>query len=150
MFQTILLGTDFSPGSRRALRLALALARKEKARLLIVHAVPSFAVADVEGRLVPRIRNQVEAAAHRNAERRMATLVRRARKSRVRAEGIVLTGEAAPAINRAAKRHRADLVMIGTHGRSGIRRALLGSVAAEVIGTASRPVLTVRSRRRSA
>jgi len=68
----------------------------------------------------------------------------------VRAEGIVLTGEAAPAINRAAKRHRADLVMIGTHGRSGIRRALLGSVAAEVIGTASRPVLTVRSRRRSA
>lgn len=150
MFQTILFGTDFSAGSRRALRLALDLARSEKAKLLVVHAAPSFAIADVEGRLVPRVRNQVEAAAHRDAERRIGRIVKQAQEARVRAEGLVVSGDAAAAINRAARRHRADLVMIGTHGRSGFKRALLGSVAAEVIGTASRPVLTVRSTGRSA
>jgi nucleotide-binding universal stress UspA family protein len=61
-----------------------------------------------------------------------------------------LSGVAGEALTRAAKRERADLLVIGTHGRSGVERALLGSVAAKVIGRAPCPVLTVGVRRRSA
>jgi universal stress protein A len=148
MFRRILVGTDFSPGSQRAFRVAVELARRGRSRLLIVHVVPNLAIADVEGRLVPRIRNEMETAARRSAAKRIETLVSRARKSSVRAEGVVLSGAAHEAIRRTATRERADLVVVGTHGRSGLERALLGSVAAKVIGTAPCPVLTVRSRRR--
>jgi nucleotide-binding universal stress UspA family protein len=61
---------------------------------------------------------------------------------------MLLVGAAAhEAIARAAARERADVIVIGTHGRSGLERVFVGSVAARVIGTAPCPVLTVRPRR---
>jgi nucleotide-binding universal stress UspA family protein len=70
--------------------------------------------------------------------------VARARTDGVRAESLLLQGLPAEQIVRAARSKRADLVVLGTHGRSGLPRLVLGSVAERVIGLARCPVLTVR------
>lgn len=149
MFRKVLFGTDFSPASRPAFQVALTLCRQNRARLLIAHAVPSVGILDIEGRFLPRIRGEIETAVRASAEKRLGVLVARARKSHVKAEGLLLSGFEDEALTRAARRERADLLVIGTHGRSGIERSLLGSVASKVIGTAPCPVLTVRARKRS-
>jgi nucleotide-binding universal stress UspA family protein len=64
----------------------------------------------------------------------------------VRATGLLLDGAPHDQIPRAARRNRADLIVIGTHGRTGLSKVLLGSVAERVIRSATCPVLTVRGR----
>jgi nucleotide-binding universal stress UspA family protein len=64
----------------------------------------------------------------------------------VRARGVLLEGVAHEAIVREARKRRADLIVIGTHGRTGVARFFLGSVAARVTATAPCPVLTVRGK----
>jgi nucleotide-binding universal stress UspA family protein len=118
MFRKILCATDFSPASRPAFRLAIELARKGRARLLIAHAVPPVATLDIEASFLPRIRAEMETGMRRSAEKRLAALVAGARKSRVKAQALLLSGVAGEALTRAAKRERADLLVIGTHGRS--------------------------------
>jgi nucleotide-binding universal stress UspA family protein len=85
-------------------------------------------------------------AARTWAHRKMLPLLAAARTARVRARGMLLEGVAHEQIVRAARRQRADLVVIGTHGRTGVARFFLGSVAARVTATAPCPVLTVRGR----
>src|SRR5687767_10538461 len=72
-----------------------------------------------------------------------ADTVKPARADRIRARGAVGEGPAAPAIVSAARRYRAHMIVVGTHGRSGVRRLLIGSVAERVVRTAPCPVLTV-------
>jgi nucleotide-binding universal stress UspA family protein len=82
------------------------------------------------------------------AEKRLDALVAQARRSRVDARPKLLSGPAAhEAIARAAAKERSDVIVIGTHDRTGLERVLVGSVAARIIGTAPCPVLTVRPRR---
>jgi nucleotide-binding universal stress UspA family protein len=69
--------------------------------------------------------------------------VQAARRDRIRVRGAIGEGPAAATIVQAARRHRAGLVVVGTHGRSGVRRLLLGSVAERVVRTSPCPVLTV-------
>ena len=78
------------------------------------------------------------------AEAELARLVVKARKARVRVKGLVVVGNPFEDIVRAAKRQRADLLVMGTHGRTGLRKALLGSVAERVLRTSICPVMTVR------
>ena len=73
-------------------------------------------------------------------------LVAKAKAAGARAQGLLLEGTAADAIVRTARSKRADLIVMGTHGRSGLARLFMGSVAERVIGTAPCPVLTVRGR----
>ena len=80
------------------------------------------------------------------AQKQLARLVAKAKGARVRARGIVREGVVADQIVRAARAQRADLIVIGTHGRTGVARFFLGSVAARVAATAPCPVLTVRGR----
>ena len=85
-------------------------------------------------------------AIRRDAEKRLRALRGEARKSGVTASALLLGGSPHEALNRAARRHRADLMVLGTHGRTGLKRLLVGSVAARVVATAPCPVLTVRGR----
>ena len=64
----------------------------------------------------------------------------------MRARGVLYEGVAADAIARAARAKRAKLIVMGTHGRTGLRRLFMGSVAERVVGTAPCPVLTVRGK----
>jgi len=68
-----------------------------------------------------------------------------ARKAGVKAMTLLLDGVAHEQIARAARSKKADLIVIGTHGRTGLAKFFLGSVAARVVATAPCPVLTVRS-----
>jgi nucleotide-binding universal stress UspA family protein len=143
----ILHATDFSRASRPAFKWALDLARANRARLLILHVMtPPALVLPGEGYVSPAVYETLDASARRQAQKGLAALVARARAAGVRATAVLREGVPHELIARAARSLKADVVVIGTHGRSGLTRVLLGSVAGRVVATAPRPVLTVRGR----
>jgi len=145
-FRRILYATDFSPASLPAFRRALELARESRARLFVAHVYsPVRPLADDGHATAQTFARLVEDIWH-DAERRLDRLVAHAKKRGVRARPLLLEGLPHDSIVRAAKATRADLVVLGTHGRTGLKRMFLGSIAAKVIGLASCPVLTVRAR----
>jgi nucleotide-binding universal stress UspA family protein len=137
----ILLATDFSKASRPAFRYALRLAKETGAPLMIVHVfVPPFLGG---GEIFPRVYEEVVAQMRSEATRNLTRLLREAKKSGVTATASLRHGVPHVEIARATRTRRAELIVIGTHGRTGPARLLLGSVASRVIGTARCPVLTV-------
>jgi nucleotide-binding universal stress UspA family protein len=142
----ILHPTDFSRASSAAFARAVAMAKADRAELLIVHVLaPPMPVAG-EGYISPKIYEDLEASARQYAQKRLAALQARARKAGVRAKTLLLEGVADQQIIRAARSKKADLIVIGTHGRTGLAKFFLGSVASRVVAGASCPVLTVRGR----
>jgi nucleotide-binding universal stress UspA family protein len=146
MFRRVLFGTDFSPASRPAFRRAIALARQSRGRLLIVHVVPSGMPMGAEGYVTPRMYQEMETAIRQSAQKQLDRLVAQAKKAGVAARGLLLTGAAPEAIALTARKERSDVVIVGTHGRTGLDRLLAGSVASRIVGTAPCPVMTVRPR----
>jgi universal stress protein A len=146
MFRRVLFGTDFSPASRPAFRRAIALARQSRGRLLIVHVVPSGMPMGAEGYVTPRMYQEMETAIRKSAQKQLDRLVAQAKKAGVAARGVLLTGAAPEAIALTARKERSDVVVVGTHGRTGLDRLLAGSVASRIVGTAPCPVMTVRPR----
>jgi nucleotide-binding universal stress UspA family protein len=142
----ILHPTDFSSASRAAFDRALAMCRDSRAELVILHALTPIVPMMGEGYVPPQTYEAIDAAARQGAQRKLDALVSRARKARVRVRGLVVEGSAHERIVRAAKRLRADLIVMGTHGRSGLARLFVGSVASRVVSAASCPVMTVRGR----
>lgn len=140
---TILHPTDFPPASRPAFQKAVELAKKHRATVALVHVMAPMIPA---GNLyvAPRTYDEWAAAATESARQTMGKLLKQARAAGVKAKSIVLVGVPADVIVRAARTRRADLIVMGTHGRSGLSRVLLGSVASRVIAAAPCPVLTVR------
>lgn len=146
MFRRVLFGTDFSPASRPAFRRAVALARQFRGRLLIVHVIPSGMPVGAEGYVTPRMYQEMETAIRQSAQKQLDRLVARAKKAGVTVRGLLLSGAAPEAIALTARKERSDVVIVGTHGRTGLERLLAGSVASRIVGTAPCPVLTVRPR----
>jgi nucleotide-binding universal stress UspA family protein len=144
-FRRIIHPSDFSPASRRAFRKALELARASGAQLIIVHVLPVLPILP-DAYIAATTYNELLRGQRMGAQRQLDRLVRAAKAGGVRAEGILLDfGVAADRVTRLAKSRRADLIVMGTHGRTGVRRALMGSVAARVLTMASCPVLTVHA-----
>jgi len=143
----ILVATDFSPASNAALRAALRMARESKAALLIAHVL-EVPVPMSEGYVLPRIYDDIAQAVRDAATRRMKRLVALGRRAGVTASGLLLRGAPHEAIARAARVHDVDQIVVGTHGRRGFSRLLLGSVASRIIAVASRPTLVVPPSRR--
>jgi nucleotide-binding universal stress UspA family protein len=145
-FRRILHATDFSPASRPAFRQALALAREGRGQLTLVHVYSAVPPIAGEGYVTAGVYDRWLADVQRDAQRRLDRLVAQARKRGVRARGLLLEGLPHERIVRTARTARADLLVLGTHGRTGLGRMFLGSVAAKVITLALCPVLTVRAR----
>ena len=139
--------TDFSPASTAALKRAMAMAKADRAQLIIVHVMtpPSLALPG-DGYISPSLYEDLEASARAQAQKRLNAIVGRARKAGVRATGLLLEGVPHERVARAARAKKVDLLVIGTHGRSGLAKFFLGSVAARLIASVSCPVLTVRGR----
>jgi nucleotide-binding universal stress UspA family protein len=138
--------TDFSPASGPAFRKALELAKQNGATLLIVHVLPTLPMV-ADAYMAASAYDEMLRAQRLQAEKAMGRFVKRARAAGVRATGHVVDfGAVSEAISRFAKRQRADLIVMGTHGYGILARALLGSVAERVISRASCPVMTVRGR----
>jgi nucleotide-binding universal stress UspA family protein len=145
--RTILCATDFSPASRAALRTADDLAAALRAQLVIAHVViPVIAMAGVYPPYTAV--DALERAARNRARVQLDRLVRAAKKGGVRATAAQTDGFAAEGILRLVRSKRADLLVMGTHGRTGLSRVVMGSVALRVVSAARCPVLTVRARGR--
>jgi nucleotide-binding universal stress UspA family protein len=146
MFGRILAATDFSPASAPAVAQAVKLAEAAGAELLLVHVyTPPGAASFGDYIASPSLYDQIEEALRAGAEKSLEPLVEDARKQGVRATARVLRGIPYFAITEAAAAYHADLIVIGTHGRSGFFRFFLGSVAQKVIAAAPCPVMTVPS-----
>jgi nucleotide-binding universal stress UspA family protein len=144
--RNILVATDFSSASRPAFRRAVEMASESHAALWIAHVVaPPFPMSP-DGYVLPRFYDDMAASIRAEAQKRLQALLARARKSGVPARGLLLNGAPHDALNRAARRHHADLMVLGTHGRTGVARFFVGSVASRVVATAPCPVLTIRGR----
>ncbi|MCI0380621.1 MAG: universal stress protein [Gemmataceae bacterium] len=135
--RTILHPTDFSPNSVYALHVASALARDYNANLIILHvyAVPVAVYGYGEGVLPPR-EEQLESLRKELHEVQVPD---------VRLTHLLVEGDSVGEILRVADQNHADLIVMGTHGRRGLKRLLMGSVAEMVVRRASCPVLTVRT-----
>jgi nucleotide-binding universal stress UspA family protein len=142
----ILHPTDFSPASRAAFAHALALAREEGAELLLVHVLATVMPLAGEGYMSPKTYDDLQRSLRAQAQKQLDQLLAKAKAGRVRARGFLYEGMPADAIARAARGKRAKLIVMGTHGRTGLTRLLMGSVAERVVGTAPCPVLTVRGK----
>jgi len=140
-FNRILCPVDFSESSTRALAHAAALTRWYEAHLTVLHVAPTFDPVQIRGDLgVP-----VEFVTPVTREEVLSELSRILERSGVSPDAhlIAQAGDASTTIVREALTTRADLIVIGTHGRRGFKRLLLGSVAETVLHEASCPVLTV-------
>jgi universal stress protein A len=144
LFQRILVTTDFSPASTPAFEHAVKMAKSEGASLWIAHAYQEPGLVELS-RAPAGVYREWDQKLREGVERRLQALVEYARKEGVEARALILTGFADEAIIEAARQQRADLIVMGTHGRRGAARLFLGSVAARVISTAPCPVMTVRS-----
>ena len=142
----ILHPTDFSSASRSAFARALGLARDSRAELIILHVLAPVIPMMGEGYVPPQTYEAIDAAAHKGGRRKLDALVTRAKTAGVRARGMLAEGSAHERVVRAAKSLRADLIVMGTHGRSGLARLFVGSVASRVVSAAPCPVMTVRGR----
>lgn len=141
----ILHPSDFSAVSRPAFKQAIELAKRDRATLELFHVITP--VIPVPGGNVPRSTyKELDAAATTSARKRMEELVKQARAAGVKTTLTIVEGRPADRIVRAARATRADLIVMGTHGRTGLSRFLLGSVASRVISMSPCPVLTVRGK----
>jgi nucleotide-binding universal stress UspA family protein len=141
MFQRILCATDFSETADAAWAAARELASTYRSELILVHVFtelplyPDVAVLEVQ-RLWEDQRDWVQ--------RTLTERVSGATAHGVNARWVLKTGTAPESIVEAATETRADLIVIGTHGRTGLSRLVIGSVAERVVRLAPCPVLTVK------
>jgi nucleotide-binding universal stress UspA family protein len=136
--RTILHPTDFSDNSAAALQLAGAIARDYGARLVILHVKPPLLVPS--GVMTPE---PFEPPEHSAELRRRLDACQPATPV-MAIEHVMLVGDEAAEIVRLAEDERYDLIVMGTHGRTGLGRLLIGSVAEKVLRRATCPVLTVK------
>lgn len=148
-YKRILVPVDGSPTSKLGLREAIRLAKGQRASLQLVHVVDEHYVLMAAGEVGVQLEGVIadlKKAARRTIQRLEASV----RKQGVPCSSVLLetlTGPAADPIVRQARKWRAELIVIGTHGRRGVRRMLLGSDAEQIVRTSPVPVLLVRARR---
>ncbi len=142
----ILHPSDFSRASGAAFAKAVDLAKANRAELIVVHVLAPIIPLMGDGYVSPKLYEDLEAAAHSQGQKQLNGLLARARKAGVRASVVMLEGIAHEQIVRAARSQRADLIVIGTHGRTGMAKLFLGSVAGRVVSRARCPVMTVRGK----
>ena len=142
----ILHPTDFTRASTGAFKRAAARAKADRAQLLIVHVLAPTVPMAGEGYISPKVYDDLETSAQKYAQKRLAALQAKARAAGVKAVTLLLDGVADQQIVRAARLKKADLIVMGTHGRTGLAQFFLGSVTSRVVATAPCPVLTVRGR----
>ena len=136
--KTILHPTDFSAHSDVAFRLACSLARDYGARLLVAHVVEPPLPIYGDGLVLPTaqgIKKPLQALLHQLLPQ----------DPKVQVEHRLLEGDASTEILRVAKEVGCHLIVMGAHGRTGLGRLLMGSVAEQVLRRASCPVLTVKT-----
>jgi len=142
-FTKILTAIDFSENSECAFDYALTLATQFNAELTIIHVINE--PVDLRGFYVPHISfEQLEKEIEESAVKMMETFCSTKLGTFSNYKTSIMTGIPSDEITAAATRIDASLIVLGTHGRTGLDRILFGSTAERVVRSASCPVLTVR------
>ncbi len=142
--KTILVPCDFSAYAEHAFQWALGLAERLGAKVVLVHAAPSFShLAYPESVYVIDLA-KMEEEIIADAEKRLGEFVAKKGASTVAVEIRAVLGDPFWEICQAAEREHADLIVMGSHGRTGLAHVLLGSVAERVVRHAPCPVLVAR------
>jgi nucleotide-binding universal stress UspA family protein len=141
---TIVVPLDFSNCSRKGLRYAIHFANQFGARIILLHATYLGYIYSSEGNAIYDVRGLQEAA-RKNAERRMRELVRVVKFGRMKFETVISEGSPVLDICAAAKDHNVDLIITSTHGFTGFKHVLIGSIAEQVVRHAPCSVLVVPS-----
>lgn len=145
--KTILLPTDGSDSSKKATAYAFSFGKQYSARLVVLHVIdqrwvehPPYVLLEAGQEAAEKIRKGYA----EEAEYRLREVAEAATKAGVAVETRLEIGIPVEEIIRVAKGLPADMIIMGTHGRTGVSHALLGSVAEKVVRRAPCPVLTVR------
>ena len=144
LIRTILVPVDFSDCSLAGVKFAVRFAQEVGARIIVLH------VADLGPVMMTTACGNYDSPTYTEAARRRCGKQMRAFLKRVDFDGVpvrtsAIAGYCPTAIHEAAAKERADLIIISTHGRTGFRRALVGSVAEGTVRSAICPVLVVPS-----
>ena len=141
---TILVPVDFSPCSRGGLRYAIGFANEFGAKIILLHATYLGYIYSSEGTAIYDIPG-LQKAARKNAERHMRELIRTLNFRSVKFEMAFTDGSPALDICASAKDHDVDLIITSTHGLTGLKHVLIGSIAERVVRHAPCSVLVVPS-----
>ena len=145
-FTHILVATDFSPASEAALAYAKELAEQFHGRLTLLHVITDPAARGV---WMPEVyvpaNVETQESFLREARQRLAALVTEEERDRFTAAFEARIGIAADVIQDVAREQDVSLIVMGTHGRTGLMHMLLGSVAERTVRTATCPVLTTHA-----
>ena len=144
IIRTILVPVDFSDGSLAGLKYAIKFANNLRARIIVLH------VTDLGPVMMTTACGHYDsatylAAARRRCDDRMQAFLERVDFGSVPVDALAVAGYCPTAIYEAAAKHAADLIIISTHGRTGLRHALFGSIAEGTVRHAGCPVLVVPS-----
>lgn len=142
----VLYASDFSPASRRAFATAVAMASSFNAKLTIVYVIEPVVSTVSEQYLDAVTMDQLVKEERRWSVGQLEKLAARARRAGVNVATLVRKGDPADEIVRAGRSTQAELIVVGTHGRRGLQKVFLGSVAERVVATAACPVVTVRGK----
>lgn len=142
----ILHPTDFSKASSAAYKRAVEMAKSNRAELLLVHVLTPAIPMAADGYISPQVYEDMANATRAVGQKHLAALVRKAKQGGARVKGLLLEGVPHERIAQAARSRKADMIVIGTHGRTGFAKLFLGSVASRVLAVAPCPVLTVRGK----
>lgn len=142
-FKTILFATDFSESSDYSFSYALSLAKKFNARLLIIHVINE--PVDLRGFYVPHISfDKLEEEIEEGAQKMMEKFCRTHIRDYDNYETFIVPGIPFDEIIKKATETSADLIVMGTHGRTGLDHVLFGSTAEKVVRKSPVPVMTIR------
>jgi nucleotide-binding universal stress UspA family protein len=137
-FKHVLVGTDFNECSDAAIKYAVEIAARYGAALTLVHAF------DLPYAYASPFLGDLTKASQDAAQGRLAKVLEPIRSRLPSATGLVRCGSPWEQILEVAREQGADLIVVGSHGRKGVPRALLGSIAEKVLRLSTVPVLTVR------
>lgn len=142
---TIVCAIDFSEPSNAALAHAVGLGKRLGAKVVAVHAwqLPVYAVPDGVAIFGPEVVNEIT----EGLQKQLAKTLEAHRADGVTLEGRLSAGAPVEAVLQAADDAGADYIVIGTHGRTGVARLVIGSVAEKLVRHANRPVIVVPTHR---
>jgi nucleotide-binding universal stress UspA family protein len=146
-WKTILVPHDFSASANHATAIARDEARAHGASIVLLHVVDLPYQLGPDAVIVPPETGapiSIKEYAIQSAENHLQDIVTRLAKDGTTATAIVAVGTPVDEINRAVDDHRIDLVVMGTHGRTGLRHLMAGSVTERVVRSSKVPVLTIR------
>lgn len=140
----ILFATDFSKASRKAFATAVKTAKSSGGTLSILHVLAPFVPIAPDQYIGPDTWEQIDEQSRKWATKHLSALATKAKGAGVRVKVFLVEGHPAREVTRFARKAHADLLVIGTHGRTGFAKLFLGSIASQVVATAKCPVMTVR------